>query len=143
VERRARVQVEVRDPAGALYLVSLSETAPGAFSGQIETTIAGVYTLRFRAAGSTFAGQPFQQEQTRTAAVLVPRPAPEDSGGTPDGKQHLCELLSCLIETQPRVFQQLGVDTDALRRCLKRWCVPQSHAPFPLMKAAVLKEDNR
>lgn len=83
------------------------------------------YTLRIRARGETMKGRPFEREQTLTA-VAVPggdRWSPEDpqQGG-------LCELLDCLRRTGAldgellRRSKELGIDLEALIKCLDRKC---------------------
>ena len=70
LEHRARVEVEVSEPGGGLARVDLDETAPGRFEGVYATSLTGVYTLRFRAAGIAHGSQFFEREETRTAAVF-------------------------------------------------------------------------
>jgi hypothetical protein len=127
VTGRASVTVELTDPAGAMTQVPLSETAPGSFGGHATTTVRGVYLCRFRARGTSRGGREFTREQTRTAAVLVAPP-----GGSFDpsaiaevfeeNRRRLCALLECLLRENATALARLGLDRNALLRCLRRYC---------------------
>jgi murein tripeptide amidase MpaA len=66
VEHRARVQADVTRPDGTSTTLALTETGPGIFEAKTPAPLPGIYPVRFRAAGQTLRGLPFQREQTRT-----------------------------------------------------------------------------
>lgn len=129
VERTASVEAEVRDPTGLMSRVPLPEAAPGAFAGSFVTTVPGVYTCRFRAAGTTRGGKPFQRETTRTAAVF--RPLPVDPGllsqVLDEHRQRVCAFLACLLKRPGAladVLERIGADPRAIAKCLEEYCRP-------------------
>lgn len=69
VDGRARVEALVTDPAGVESTIAMQEVAPGAFEAGLTTTGPGVWTVLFRADGSTFRGTRFTREAVRTATV--------------------------------------------------------------------------
>ncbi len=132
VERRADVWAEVTGPGGTPLAVPLAEIAPGLFRGLFTTLFAGLYTVRVRAAGTTFRGNAFRREQT-LSIVAVSGP-PQDTEGGGDGDQpgdKLCDFLRCLLRggvIQPELRRKLekeGFDLDALARCVERLCRPR------------------
>src|SRR5262249_28552107 len=79
MDHRARVLVEITDPAGGEARLQLDEFAPGRFRASYTTTFQGTYRCHFRADGVTRGGKQFQREETRTAPVnakLQPAPSP-------------------------------------------------------------------
>jgi hypothetical protein len=131
VAGRARVVVEVSEPDGREVHVQLDEVAPGRFKGKHATADKGIYRCRFRAAGTTRAGQPFQREDTRTAAInarLAPGGdlSPTAPGGGKDDhdRQRWCELVSCLLHEPSivRFLEKHEVNPREVAACLKRYC---------------------
>lgn len=66
VEKRAAVNAEVKRPDGSQISVPLPEVEPGVFEAVTPAPLAGIYPVRFRAAGKTLRGRPFTREQLRT-----------------------------------------------------------------------------
>ena len=90
----------------------------------------GVYPVRVLANGTTMRGRLFTREQLLTGAVWKGGDNPPPTGKddpTPD-HERLCRLLACLLgrvitpELQNRLKAE-GLDLDALRRCLRAWCL--------------------
>ena len=83
VERRARVQAEVKRPDGIALTLPLAEEAPGTFGGALVATLDGVWHVRIRSRGRTLGGRAFSREHLLSAAVIIggdrppQRPAPE------------------------------------------------------------------
>lgn len=131
VERRAHVMVEVSRPGGELDRLELSETAPGTFEGEYRAPFRGVYTLRFRAVGTTLGGRRFEREETRTTAVFPPGAGgdPADGGretGTAGGsdREGLCRLIECLLANAglDRLLARNDIDPDVFAKCLEEYC---------------------
>ena len=141
VERRARVEVELTRPGGAVLIVPMAETEPGTFEATTLATYAGIYRARIMASGVTLRGAPFTREETLTAAVWKggddPYRPPQDGGAGGD-KGELCRLLDCLLgekvlspEWQDRLKRD-GIDLQALRYCLDAWCRTGRRLPGPM-----------
>jgi hypothetical protein len=131
VAGRARVMVEVTEPDGSEVFVSLAEVAPGRFRAEYTTIGRGIYRCRFRANGTTRAGQPFQREETRTAAInsrlapggdLATTSPPVDHSD--QDRRRWCALVECLLHEPSiaRVLNKLDVDPREIEACLKRYC---------------------
>lgn len=123
VAGRATVQVEALDPLGAVTPLALPETAAGTFQAPYASALRGVHTFRFRASGITLGGRPFTREETRTAAVFVPRVG-VPGGGRDDDRGRVCELLECLLKRGglARFLERNKIDPEAVARCLRRYC---------------------
>jgi hypothetical protein len=128
VDHRGFCWAEIARPDRSAFILSMSETDPGRFSGQFTADIAGLYTMRVRATGSTFNGAPFQREQTLSAAVYLGATNPPQTGGSqPDW----CDLLHCVIGSQAidraliERLRQAGLNVDALLKCLEAQCPPK------------------
>jgi hypothetical protein len=131
VAGRARVVVEVTEPNGREIQVQLDEVTPGRFQGKHVTTEKGIYQCRFRAAGTTRSGRPFQREDTRTAVVNARlAPGGDLSTTSPGGgsdereRQRWCELVSCLLHEPSivRFLEKQEVNPSEVAACLKRYC---------------------
>jgi hypothetical protein len=121
----ARVAVEVTDPAGGLSSVTLSPSGPGRFEGTYATSLPGIYRCRFRASGYTSQRQPFQREETRTAATWKQRPGediPPDSGE--EDRERWCRLIECLLLNRGirGLLERQEIDTEELLKCLREYC---------------------
>lgn len=69
VEGRALVDVHVTRPDGSVVVYGLTEEPQGNFERVFTANMAGIYSCRFMATGTTMRGKPFTREQTLTAAV--------------------------------------------------------------------------
>ena len=134
VDHRGFCRAEITRPDKSAFILSMSETDPGRFSGQFTADIAGLYTMRVRATGSTFNGAPFQREQTLSAAVYLGATNPPQTGGSqPDW----CDLLRCVIGGQVidralvERLRQAGLNVDALLKCLEAHCPPKRDLMLP------------
>jgi hypothetical protein len=127
VDHRAHVWAEVTRPDGSVFLLPMGETEPGRFAAQFATTLAGLYTMRVRAIGSTFQGVAFQREQTLTAAVFAGATQPPTGTGD-GGGAFWCEVLRCVLVggvVDPAItesLRKLGIDLDALAKCMAPFC---------------------
>lgn len=100
----ATVRVRVESPSGMLYTVTLRDDGlsqdgdvdDGDYGGQfIQTSLAGVYKLNFRAEGLQ-AGRPYVREAHRTKVVYDRRR--EDGNGMDDCCRKLLATLEALLE---------------------------------------------
>jgi hypothetical protein len=133
VDHRGYSWAEVTRPDNSTFLLAMSETDPGRFLGAFVADIAGLYTIRARATGSTFSGAPFQREQTLSAAVYPGANQPPQIGGT---GSEWCSLLRCLVGSQvidralvDRLRQQ-GLNLDSLLKCLEECCASKPYPPL-------------
>ena len=137
VERRAQVWADVTLPGGSERKVTMGETDPGQFTGGFTADYAGVYQVRVYARGNTFYGTRFTREQVLSAVAFKGGDAPPSRGDGGIGgildwlderDKRLCKLLECLTSEHvlgkefERHLRELGVDLEALRKCLARWC---------------------
>jgi hypothetical protein len=123
VEERATVRAEVTRPDGTTSTLSLSEIDPGVFEASFTASMVGLYPIRVRAEGETLHGRRFTREALRTAGVwhAGDTPEPVQPEGGPD--ERLCRLLECLVEDAfEEPLEEMGVDVDALRKCLAVYC---------------------
>ncbi|HSJ48092.1 MAG TPA: S8 family serine peptidase [Gammaproteobacteria bacterium] len=129
---RATVRAEFERPDGTTGLLLLAETGAGSgiYSAVTTALLAGVYPFRVLAAGTSMRGRTFTREHLLTGAVWKggDQPPPTTQDDPRDEHDRLCRFLGCLLGRQvlgPRLEQQLkelGIDVDALRRCLALWC---------------------
>lgn len=125
VEQRATVIANIESPDGTRALRALAEVAPGVFEVTTRASLAGIYRVTVRAAGTTMRGLPFTREQLMTGAVFQGGDGPFPfGGGDPSGAdERLCRLLHCLLGSDgvQRLLKQYRLDAAA--RCLERYCV--------------------
>src|SRR5262249_24927407 len=135
--QHAQVWAEVTRPNGSTTPVAMPESADAQFAASYTTSAPGVYRLRVRANGTTFAGEPFTREKTLTAAVWRGGDHTTDSGGSGqviidylrERDERLCELLQCVLKRDGTITAELeqrlraiGIDVDRLRKCLAGFC---------------------
>lgn len=120
--RGATVAALITPPAGAPVTLSLIEGADGEFDATMVAAQPGVYRLRFLGSGRTTRGSAWTREALRSAAIWRGGNNPPPK---PSGQDRLCKLLRCLEKTgglDLDFMKKLGIDPDALRRCL---CEPE------------------
>lgn len=126
VSGSATVRADLEEPDGTTYTLALDEISPGVFETTHMAHHSGVYPVRVHAEGTTAQGRHFTREHLLTGAVYRggDDPLPTGHNGTvPD--RRFCELLLCLTEEAfAEYFEERGVDVDAIRRCLKKYCEP-------------------
>jgi hypothetical protein len=127
---RAAVWAEIERPNGTR--VSLKMPAIGEqYVASFVASDAGLYSIRARASGRTFAGNPFTREQSLTAVVVPGGDQPSDRGQG-GSRGSIVDLLCCLAEhggLGNRLAEQLGIDPSALERCLGGICRERSGEP--------------
>jgi hypothetical protein len=139
VENRAKVWAEITRPDGTRTVVQLIEDEPGWFRGKTIASLIGLYVIRARANGSTFAEQPFTREQTLTAVILAP------GGGIPQppsGCEDLCKLLECLLKGKaidPALLGKFGINWEVLVECFRQCCRGSKPPPAPSAMARAVK----
>lgn len=130
---RAAIVVTVERPDGSTFAQSMPETDPGVFESSFTANVSGVYTARFVADGTTLRERPFRREQVATGAVWQGGDDPfPGGGGRPGddrpGRDDWCRLLACLLSDEVlsdelrKRLRKLGVDIEAVRRCVAEWC---------------------
>ena len=126
---QAAVHAQVTSPTGTATTVTLSETGPGGYRGEIPTSVSGVYRILVTATGADLRGTRFTREELRTLAVwargddsppVITDPGP---GGGQSGLD-VCGLLLCLLRDDGirELLKRHEIDPDVVGRCVKRAC---------------------
>ena len=122
----AGVDVELTRPDDTVTTIVLPHTEPGVFEGTFTAQLPGIHRLLVRASGHTLRGAPFTREALRTTAVWPGgNAAPPSRATDPRARdEELCRLLECLVDerTLGRFLAQHGIEQEALRRCIQRFC---------------------
>jgi len=132
----ASVRAKVTRPDGSEDRLSLA-AEDDQYRMTVPTSSPGTYRIRVRARGRTSRGIPFQREKRVTGAVWQGGNHDAEaslSGAGPADRERarrrrVCELAGCLLreggalgeEFQERLAEH-GIDVDALRECLERYC---------------------
>jgi hypothetical protein len=125
VTGRAHCWAEVTRPDRSTFQLSMAETDPGRFTGIFTTDLAGLYSMRVRAVGSTFAGVPFQREQTLSAAVYLGATNPPRTVGS---DSCACDFLRCLLGGEVlsrellKRLEAAGLNLGGLAKCIDSHC---------------------
>ena len=129
VDHRAHCRADITRPDGSRLVLALPETDPGRFAASFVADLPGLYTIRARALGATFAGIPFQREQTLSAAVYAGATRPPSTGGGGGGAgADWCDFLECLLRGRlidAKLIDRLraeGLNPEALQKCLEGCC---------------------
>jgi hypothetical protein len=126
VDHRAEILAELTHPDGTEEILTLAETQPGAFGTSIVAATDGIYRFRVIATGVTLRRVSFTREQTLTGAVIRGGDNPPPTSGTDprSRNEHLCQLLSCLLQNDfvVKYFRERGIDVEALTKCVEEWC---------------------
>ncbi|MEX2264199.1 MAG: S8 family serine peptidase [Bryobacteraceae bacterium] len=148
---RATVRAEFERPDGTSGLLWLTETEPdsGIYTASTGAPLSGVYPFRVLANGKTLRGRNFSREHLLTGAVWKggDNPPPTSQDDPNEEKERCCRLLNCLLngsvirpEFEKRL-QELGLDLNALRACIRAWCRPQPPVivrPVPVQPGTVV-----
>jgi murein tripeptide amidase MpaA len=124
VDHRARVRADVRRPDGSGTVFPLLETEPGVFEGTTPAPLAGIYPVRFRAAGETLRGFRFTREQTRTGIAWRGGNRPPPGTRPTSSSDCCCDFFRCLLsdpQTQ-RWLEEQRLDARHIEECLARAC---------------------
>lgn len=126
VEKRAVVRAELDRPDGSRAVLSLIEVEPGIFEANTTAALAGVYRFRVLADGKTFRNVPFTREQLLSGSVWKggDEPLPGSKDDPNADRERLCKLLNCLLRISgvPQHLAKIGIDPQALEKCLKAFC---------------------
>ena len=125
---RAGVWGEIERPNGTRFNLALPATGQQYLASFVASE-AGLYSIRVRASGRTFAGNPFTREQSLTAVVV---PGGDQSPDLGDGRGSIVDLLCCLTQhggLGERFAEQVGIDPSTLKRCLGNVCGGQDKEP--------------
>ena len=145
---RASVAATIERPDHSSFAQNLVETEPGVFESAFRANASGVYTVRIVANGHTLRGRPFRREQVATGAVWKGGDDPFPGGGRPgEGETShgdWCRLMECLLsedvltrEARERLLE-LGIDVDALRRCVGEMCRSEPERPGRIFEPRLL-----
>lgn len=131
---RAQVRAEFERPDGTTGVMTLHEEAAGTgiYVNDMVAMLAGVYPFRVLARATTLRGREVTREHLLTGAVWQggDQPPPTGKDEPDDCKERLCELLACLLSRNvirpdlEKRLEELGLEVDGIRRCLKKWCRP-------------------
>lgn len=97
VEHRASCVAEISRPDGTRFDLDMVETEAGEFEATFNTSVVGIYTIRFVANGATLKGKPFTREQTRNAIAQRQKSIGENghpNGTITPGKDGIAELIA-------------------------------------------------
>jgi hypothetical protein len=133
VSGRATVRAQLVRPDGTEATLSLPETEPAIFESDIVAPASGVYRFKVQAKGRTQRHRPFTREQMITGAVWRGGDDPFPTSADPaDGDKRWCALLRCILsrgvmskDLEQRLVR-LGIDVNALRRCVEHACRGQA-----------------
>jgi hypothetical protein len=120
VANRAGVWAEIVDPDGNQSVVTLKLGPNDQFAGSFHTSVPGLYRVRVRARGETFAGSAFSREQTTSAFALPGGDRTPDTGGN----DRLAQLVCCLLHSKQGLACIKRLGGDELLRCVRRVCAP-------------------
>lgn len=130
--RGAAVWADIVNPDLSAFTLKLGKVAPGVYSAEFKTQLAGIYPCRVRAEGYSSANNRFTREKRLTASVYD-----GDYSTIPGGSDAICELLRCL--TSEKVLdrrgverlREIGIDVKGLRECLRTYCAPADLERIP------------
>lgn len=122
LDTRCEVVVEAIDPNGVKTTVGLASTGVGVFAAATDAPIAGVYTFRYLARGTSFAGTRFMREQLRTVGIWKGGDAPPPRSGEGGDKECCTAVLSCLLEDRGvrELLKRYGIDARGIVKCLDK-----------------------
>ncbi|MGB7964588.1 MAG: VWA domain-containing protein, partial [Propionicimonas sp.] len=121
------VRVEATDPGGSTVTLSLSGADVGVFVGVTAAPVAGVYSFRYVADGTSLAGVRFTREQVRTVGVWFggddppPRAGGDGhEGGHASGCGCCTDVIECLLEDRGvrRLLERYDIDGGRILKCL-------------------------
>lgn len=120
----ASVVAELTAPNGSMTTIPLHKVADGVYEATYKTSVAGVYTFRVRAEGSTQHGSRFSREKVLTAGVFVG--GDKESLPIPNNEvdEKICQILHCLFSEKVmneeflKRMEEMGINIKALKECL-------------------------
>jgi hypothetical protein len=127
---RAEVRAELTRPDGTQTTIALAEAERGVFEATTVASMSGVYRFRVQASGRTLRRRHFTREQFVTGAVWQggDGPFPSSKDDPEETRRRWCAFLRCLLgrgilsEKLEARLGELGIDSDTLRRCLRKLC---------------------
>jgi hypothetical protein len=87
IAHRAACVAEVTSPDGSRFDVPMTELVAGEFEAAFNTSLVGIYVIRFVVNGATLRGKTFTREQTRNAIAQRQKGTGGNSGTTNGGTQ--------------------------------------------------------
>jgi hypothetical protein len=134
MESPASVWVEVTHPDQSVSSLPLMGQGEGHYTASFATSMAGVYTFRTRAEGTSSKGAPFTREKTLTAGVYYG--GQHESVSPPSSKDVICGLLRCLVKSQDmgtakRRFAEWGIDINRFIACTEKTTCAGPVEPAP------------
>ena len=114
----AKVVADVVRPDGSVFQLPLPGAGDGVYKSSLTADASGAWRVTVRAEGRTSRGAPFLREGLRSIVVWPggDRPGPSQPANP------LGELVECLCRAKvvdPSVAKRLGIDLEALCRCMK------------------------
>lgn len=119
-----KVYAEIRLPNGSNNIIELHQANKGNFSTTFRSTMSGIYSIRFKASGTSISGKRFTREALRTVSLYKENPIiPTD--GTSHVDETTCAIIDCFL-SQEGILEYLkknNIEPDRLRKCLKINCM--------------------
>jgi hypothetical protein len=128
----ATVWAELTEPDGMRRSLPLHRGSAGTYDARVQSSRPGVYRFVVRAEGVTSSNDRFTREKVLTAGVWAGGNRPDDPDPAGDKS---CTILKCLLEQLigsgqvKETAASLGIDLDAVHRCLTDACEPSPAEP--------------
>ncbi len=143
----AVVWADVLKPDGSWAVLPFAASGEDAYNADWIAAHPGVYQFVIRAEGRTTGNARFSRTKILTAGVWMGGDQPYDPQRGKDDRS--CELILCLLEQlagskklQDRL-KELGIDLDALRKCIEFHCRKERPSTKELRKELMALEDLR
>ena len=120
----ARVIARVRFPDGGMITVPLPAIAEGSYQAEFTAPMAGVYTVRIVAEGSSLRGARFTREAVRTAAVWPRGDAPPPTSHD-DGLVRPLAVPAGIKAINPDLLRRYGIEVERMLKC----CATEERSP--------------
>jgi subtilisin family serine protease len=120
LETPATVGAVITRPDNGSLDLPLPPTSGGAYEASFIADAPGAWRVALRAEGNTSRGSRFTREALRSVAVW---PGGNQPGPSTPNKTPIEQLLSCLCDPHildPKVARKLGLNQEALCRCLRK-----------------------
>ncbi len=120
------VVAEVTYPSGQAEIIKLKAEDKGVFWAKFDSTVSGIYHVKFNASGWSLSHKRFTRETIRTVSLYRSEPIiPTYNGGNEGGNDRVCKMIDCLLEQESvtAYLKEHKIDVDQIRKCLKISCM--------------------
>ncbi|WPP49290.1 tyrosinase family protein [Catalinimonas niigatensis] len=122
------VKAKITYPNGKQKVIPLTAEGDGSYTSSFTGEHSGLYQIRCKAKGKSFAGSTFTREAVRTVSLYRSQPIPpvNDEEGKESGEA-LCKIVDCFLSDKGimTLLKKHEVDARRLRECLKKQCMDQ------------------